>query len=254
MQYPIEIPHSIATSSLYTASTEKCYKNSGHPERILTNHSSRRFFKEHFPRARREYPVAIIRTPRSMQISLISLISFNNTRKRYFCLTGDRVIDGRADQREEGCRGEGAQWYFRTWSYYEHLKLSHDYHGYECRQCRSYLFSRHCNESYTCLCVGPNPNHGYTNFDNFLWSMLTTFQLITLDYWEDVYNKVGDPLGVQKISPVLFYSRDVNINMNIAKESRACLSVAWDFSPRDFRSSKTDINIFCFPDFWILTV
>ncbi|KYN08599.1 Sodium channel protein 60E [Cyphomyrmex costatus] len=53
-----------------------------------------------------------------------------------------------------------------------------------------FLFSRHCNESYTCLCVGPNPNHGYTNFDNFLWSMLTTFQLITLDYWEDVYNKV----------------------------------------------------------------
>ena len=53
------------------------------------------------------------------------------------------------------------------------------------------LLSRHCNESYICLCVGPNPNHGFTNFDNFLWSMLTTFQLITLDYWEDVYNKVS---------------------------------------------------------------
>lgn len=53
------------------------------------------------------------------------------------------------------------------------------------------MIFRHCNESYTCLCVGPNPNHGYTSFDNFLWSMLTTFQLITLDYWEDVYNKVS---------------------------------------------------------------
>jgi hypothetical protein len=41
-----------------------------------------------------------------------------------------------------------------------------------------------------CLQVGENPNHGYTNFDNFLWSMLTTFQLITLDYWENVYNMV----------------------------------------------------------------
>lgn len=43
---------------------------------------------------------------------------------------------------------------------------------------------------YTCLCIGNNPNHGYTNFDNFMWSMLTTFQLITLDYWENVYNMV----------------------------------------------------------------
>lgn len=39
--------------------------------------------------------------------------------------------------------------------------------------------------------MGENPNHGYTNFDSFLWSMLTTFQLITLDYWEDVYNMVS---------------------------------------------------------------
>lgn len=44
---------------------------------------------------------------------------------------------------------------------------------------------------YTCLRIGNNPNHGYTNFDNFMWSMLTTFQLITLDYWENVYNMVN---------------------------------------------------------------
>jgi len=49
---------------------------------------------------------------------------------------------------------------------------------------------RDCPSGYICLQVGENPNHGYTNFDNFLWSMLTTFQLITLDYWENVYNKV----------------------------------------------------------------
>ena len=30
----------------------------------------------------------------------------------------------------------------------------------------------------------------FTSFDNLLWSMLTTFQLITLDYWENVYNMV----------------------------------------------------------------
>jgi hypothetical protein len=55
--------------------------------------------------------------------------------------------------------------------------------------CFPYCF-RHCPSDFFCLQVGGNPNHGYTNFDNFLWSMLTTFQLITLDYWENVYNKV----------------------------------------------------------------
>jgi voltage-gated cation channel len=45
--------------------------------------------------------------------------------------------------------------------------------------------------SYKCIQMGDNPNHNFTSFDNFLWSMLTTFQLITLDYWEDVYNKVS---------------------------------------------------------------
>lgn len=57
--------------------------------------------------------------------------------------------------------------------------------------CGNVTGSRHCPTNYTCRCVGDNPNHGYTSFDNFLWSMLTTFQLITLDYWENVYNMVS---------------------------------------------------------------
>lgn len=56
--------------------------------------------------------------------------------------------------------------------------------------CGNVTGSRHCPPSHTCLRVGENPNHGYTSFDNFMWSMLTTFQLITLDYWENVYNMV----------------------------------------------------------------
>ncbi|KAG5860919.1 Sodium channel protein 60E, partial [Gonioctena quinquepunctata] len=58
--------------------------------------------------------------------------------------------------------------------------------------CGNVTGSRHCPLTHTCLCTGGNPNHGYTSFDNFLWSMLTTFQLITLDYWENVYNMVSD--------------------------------------------------------------
>ena len=48
-----------------------------------------------------------------------------------------------------------------------------------------------CPDGYTCLGdVGENPRYGYLNFDHFGWSLLTCFQLITLDFWEDIYNKV----------------------------------------------------------------
>ena len=57
---------------------------------------------------------------------------------------------------------------------------------------KSFLFFyRPCPTNYTCLPdIGENPNYGYTNFDNIGWSMLISFQLLTQDYWEDVYNKV----------------------------------------------------------------
>lgn len=52
-------------------------------------------------------------------------------------------------------------------------------------------FYRECPSGYTCLPdIGENPNYGYTSFDHFGWAMLTSFQLITLDFWEDTYNKV----------------------------------------------------------------
>lgn len=48
-----------------------------------------------------------------------------------------------------------------------------------------------CPSNYTCLPdIGDNPNFGYTSFDHFGWAMLTSCQLITLDFWEDTYNKV----------------------------------------------------------------
>ena len=55
-----------------------------------------------------------------------------------------------------------------------------------------YETKRNCPSDYVCLPgLGDNPNFGYTNFDTFPWSMLTTFQLITLDYWENIYNMVS---------------------------------------------------------------
>nr|XP_006818874.1 PREDICTED: sodium channel protein 60E-like [Saccoglossus kowalevskii] len=48
-----------------------------------------------------------------------------------------------------------------------------------------------CPGNYTCLKdIDGNPNYGYTSFDNFAWAMLTSFQLITLDYWENVYDYI----------------------------------------------------------------
>lgn len=70
--------------------------------------------------------------------------------------------------------------------------------------CGNVTGSRHCPKTHTCLCVGENPNHGYTSFDNFLWSMLTTFQLITLDYWENVYNMVK-LFFIKKVYLIIFF-------------------------------------------------
>ena len=51
--------------------------------------------------------------------------------------------------------------------------------------------------NFTCLPdMGPNPNYGLTHFDNIGWAFITCFQLVTLDYWEDVYNMVLRAAGL----------------------------------------------------------
>jgi len=49
---------------------------------------------------------------------------------------------------------------------------------------------RKCPAGYECLIAGPNPNYGYTNFDNFGWALLCAFRLMTQDYWENLYQLV----------------------------------------------------------------
>ncbi|XP_050422865.1 LOW QUALITY PROTEIN: sodium channel protein 60E-like [Adelges cooleyi] len=85
--------------------------------------------------------------------------------------------------------------------------------------CGNVTGARHCPVGYFCISVGPNPNHGYTNFDNFPWSMLTTFQLITLDYWENVYNNVlaaCGPMSVIFFTVVVFFGSFYLINLMLA--------------------------------------
>ncbi|KAG8232694.1 hypothetical protein J437_LFUL011441 [Ladona fulva] len=85
--------------------------------------------------------------------------------------------------------------------------------------CGNTTGARHCPNDTICLCVGENPNHGFTSFDNFLWSMLTTFQLITLDYWENVYNMVlatSGPISVFFFTVVVFFGSFYLINLMLA--------------------------------------
>uniref|UniRef100_A0A8C2FPV2 Sodium channel protein n=1 Tax=Cyprinus carpio TaxID=7962 RepID=A0A8C2FPV2_CYPCA len=44
-----------------------------------------------------------------------------------------------------------------------------------------------CPEGYTCLKAGPNPNYGYTSYDNFAWAFLALFRLMTQDFWENLF-------------------------------------------------------------------
>merc|ERR1719410_1538839 len=80
--------------------------------------------------------------------------------------------------------------------------------------------ARSCPHGFVCLdSIGENPNFGFTSFDNLLWSMLTTFQLITLDYWENVYNMVvatGGPIHVIFFTIVVFFGSFYLINLMLA--------------------------------------
>lgn len=77
----------------------------------------------------------------------------------------------------------------------------------------------HCPVNFTCLSVGDNPNYGYTNFDNFAWSLVTAFQLITMDFWENVFNYVLSAMGswyVFYFMFVVFFGSFYLINLVLA--------------------------------------
>lgn len=48
--------------------------------------------------------------------------------------------------------------------------------------------------------AGPNPDYGFTGFDHIGWALLMAFQILTMDYWENLYNKVI--LNLELIIPI----------------------------------------------------
>ncbi|PAA49023.1 hypothetical protein BOX15_Mlig029528g1 [Macrostomum lignano] len=73
---------------------------------------------------------------------------------------------------------------------------------------------------YVCLADrGSNPNWGFTNFDNFGWSLLSIFQLITLDFWENLYDLIIRASGTWNIIffiIIVFFGSFYLINLMLA--------------------------------------
>lgn len=48
-----------------------------------------------------------------------------------------------------------------------------------------------CPDGHTCLQgFGPNPDYGFTSFDTFGWALISSFRLMTQDFWEGLYQQV----------------------------------------------------------------
>ncbi|XP_053406003.1 sodium channel protein 1 brain-like isoform X3 [Mercenaria mercenaria] len=106
--------------------------------------------------------------------------------------------------------------------YNDHIKNSSNWYESdgEIVLCGNVSGSQKCPDGYVCLKdIGENPNWGYTNFDHFGWAMLTSFQLMTLDFWEDTYNKVlqtSGPWNVIFFIIVVFFGAFYLVNLMLA--------------------------------------
>ncbi|XP_066265874.1 sodium channel protein type 4 subunit alpha B-like [Branchiostoma lanceolatum] len=77
-----------------------------------------------------------------------------------------------------------------------------------------------CPAGYTCLPgIGTNPNHGYTSFDTFGYAMLSSFRLITQDYWENLYQliiRAAGPWNMLFFILIIFLGSCYLINLMLA--------------------------------------
>ncbi|XP_063710219.1 sodium channel protein 1 brain-like isoform X3 [Symsagittifera roscoffensis] len=85
--------------------------------------------------------------------------------------------------------------------------------------CGNTSYTGECDVGHTCLAVGPNPNWGYTSFDHIGWSLVSSFQLITLDYWENLYDLIlmsAGPWNVLFFIILVFFGSFYLINLMLA--------------------------------------
>ncbi|BFZ01527.1 hypothetical protein BsWGS_04567 [Bradybaena similaris] len=77
-----------------------------------------------------------------------------------------------------------------------------------------------CPKGYICIPnVGDNPRFGFLNFDHFGSAALACFQLIALDFWEDIYSKVvrgRGPWSVSFFIIIVFFGSFFLMNLMLA--------------------------------------
>ncbi|XP_074168980.1 sodium channel protein type 11 subunit alpha [Rhinolophus sinicus] len=89
----------------------------------------------------------------------------------------------------------------------------------EFRLCGTWLGTSACLNTSTCNHTKINPDYGYTNFDNFGWSFLAMFRLMTQDSWEKLYRqtlRTSGPFAVFFFVVVIFLGSFYLVNLTLA--------------------------------------
>uniref|UniRef100_A0A286X9U2 Sodium channel protein n=1 Tax=Cavia porcellus TaxID=10141 RepID=A0A286X9U2_CAVPO len=128
-----------------------------------------------------------------------------------FALVGQQLFQGVLSQKcvKEGCN--------RTHETNESCFVTED-NSLRPKMCGTWQVDR-CPSNSECLPTGVNPDNNYTNFDNFGWSFLAMFRLMTQDSWEKLYQqtlRTAGPFSVFFFVVVIFLGSFYLINLTLA--------------------------------------
>lgn len=77
-----------------------------------------------------------------------------------------------------------------------------------------------CPQGYSCAHVLDNPNYGVTNFDNILISLVTIFQIITLEGWTSVMVYTQTSFSYYSVFfyiPLIFIAANLILNFTLLR-------------------------------------
>ncbi|XP_004420015.1 PREDICTED: sodium channel protein type 11 subunit alpha [Ceratotherium simum simum] len=89
----------------------------------------------------------------------------------------------------------------------------------EFKMCGAWQGSSACSEQFECNHTNNNPDNNFTNFDNFGWSFLAMFRLMTQDSWEKLYQQTLRTSGLYSVFffvVVIFLGSFYLINLTLA--------------------------------------
>uniref|UniRef100_I3LPL6 Sodium channel protein n=1 Tax=Sus scrofa TaxID=9823 RepID=I3LPL6_PIG len=126
-----------------------------------------------------------------------------------FALVGQQLFMGSLDQKcvSKDCDSDNKEYCFEK-------KNANEF-----RMCGTWMGSRACSEQFECNHTRWNPDYNYTNFDNFGWSFLAMFRLMTQDSWEKLYRQTLRTSGLYSVFffvLVIFLGSFYLINLTLA--------------------------------------